>query len=163
MNVTRLVKTNFETDVRFAGITLLSVEEYEECKKNIPLLKHWWWLRSPGIYDNCAAIVDSDGDAFKSGYYTNDENGAVRPALRIANPETANLQIGDRFITECMGDENEWIVISDDLALSVEAIEVGHFRGGREAKDAIYEVSAVKEFIEDWAAENDIKFEKKGE
>lgn len=43
----------------------------------------WWWLRSPGIYQNFAAYVDYDGSVHYNGIYVNPANGAVRPALWI--------------------------------------------------------------------------------
>ena len=43
----------------------------------------WWWLRSPGNYQNYAASVNSDGSVYYSGYYVNNAYDAVRPALWI--------------------------------------------------------------------------------
>ncbi len=44
----------------------------------------WWWLRSPGDGQDCAAAVGSDGDVRESGFYVSFFNFAVRPALWIA-------------------------------------------------------------------------------
>lgn len=43
----------------------------------------WWWLRSPGIYQNCAAYITPDGDISKDGYYVNCAEFTVRPAIWI--------------------------------------------------------------------------------
>ena len=43
----------------------------------------WWWLRSPGLYQNCAALVDDDGSVGYGGNYVFNAYGAVRPALWI--------------------------------------------------------------------------------
>ena len=45
----------------------------------------WWWLRSPGYYQYCAAIVDYSGDLGEGGYGVSyDFGGAgVRPALWV--------------------------------------------------------------------------------
>lgn len=42
----------------------------------------WWWLRSPGSYQDCAALVYSDGSLF-SFFSVNDASGSVRPALWV--------------------------------------------------------------------------------
>ena len=41
----------------------------------------WWWLRSPGYYQDYAAGVDNDGYVYLSGNNVNYETGGVRPAL----------------------------------------------------------------------------------
>ena len=48
----------------------------------------WWWLRSPGLYQNIAARVDRYGDVVRYGdyvgrYVDDDDFTAVRPALWI--------------------------------------------------------------------------------
>ncbi len=43
----------------------------------------WWWLRSPGIYQYRAAIVDYDGDVGELGSGVDGGSRAVRPALWI--------------------------------------------------------------------------------
>ncbi len=42
-----------------------------------------WWLRSPGIYRDCAAYVNYDGDVKEDGGYVLHDSAAVRPALWI--------------------------------------------------------------------------------
>lgn len=41
----------------------------------------WWWLRSPGRIQNCAAYVSTDGSPSFS--YAHDDSSCVRPALWI--------------------------------------------------------------------------------
>lgn len=43
----------------------------------------WWWLRSPGSYQDVAAGVYSDGDVSEYGNYVSSDDLAVRPALWI--------------------------------------------------------------------------------
>ena len=43
----------------------------------------WWWFRSPGPFQNDAAIVLSDGSVNYYGNSVNDGHSAVRPALWI--------------------------------------------------------------------------------
>ena len=43
----------------------------------------WWWLRSPGCYQNCAANVNDNGFVRADGYYVGFTDTAVRPALWI--------------------------------------------------------------------------------
>ncbi len=44
----------------------------------------WWWLRSPGNYQNYAAHVLSDGSVYYRGYNINYDHFCVRPALWIS-------------------------------------------------------------------------------
>ena len=44
----------------------------------------WWWLRSPGYYQDCAASVDSYGDVDECGPRVDDDYSAVRPAIWIS-------------------------------------------------------------------------------
>ena len=41
----------------------------------------WWWLRSPGYFDFCAAYVSYDGALNLGGDLVDDGGGGVRPAL----------------------------------------------------------------------------------
>ncbi len=43
----------------------------------------WWWLRSPGDYQDYAAYVSGDGFVNASGGFVDDEDGGVRAALKI--------------------------------------------------------------------------------
>ena len=43
----------------------------------------WWWLRSPGFTQSCAASVRYDGSVNYRGYDVDRAHGAVRPALWI--------------------------------------------------------------------------------
>ena len=43
----------------------------------------WWWLRSPGYYDDRAADVDYDGYVYSNGGSVSNVNGSVRPALNL--------------------------------------------------------------------------------
>jgi len=43
----------------------------------------WWWLRSPGSYQCCAAYVHIGGDVVGSGLPAHDDTDAVRPAMWI--------------------------------------------------------------------------------
>ncbi len=44
----------------------------------------WWWLRSPGYWDNYAAFVSGDGDVGSFGYYVVSNLDCVRPAMWIS-------------------------------------------------------------------------------
>ena len=65
-------------------VFLLSLNEV---KKFLPFasgrsLGKWWWLRSPGCYQNLVMAVFSDGKIHNDGY-TPDKSGGVRPAIWI--------------------------------------------------------------------------------
>ncbi|MDR2728733.1 MAG: DUF6273 domain-containing protein [Chitinispirillales bacterium] len=46
-----------------------------------PVVRTWWWLRSPGNNSNNAAYVNNDGNVNMNGNNTFRESGGVRPAL----------------------------------------------------------------------------------
>lgn len=131
------------------GITLLSLEEYEELKANIPPLDDHWWLRSPGKSSDTACSAYNMGfcdTTFKT--YVNLDVLAARPALIV---ESSELKVGDKFQ---LGNHN-FTMISDKYALCDNS--VGHccFRGDKKAGNANdYEASDVKKFIEDWLEKN---------
>lgn len=125
-------------------ITLLSVEDYNKYKDNIPLLKESWWLRSAGYHDGSAACVFSkDGCIGILGNLVFRMFG-VRPVLRISNH---NLKIKDEFIFKSY----KWTVISKDLAICNSYIGKHYFREDWKAEDANnYTASDIKKYIEDW-------------
>ena len=43
----------------------------------------WWWLRSPGLYSDYAAIVSNVGSVSSGGYLVSYGDVAVRPALWV--------------------------------------------------------------------------------
>ena len=140
-------------DLTITGITLLSIEEYEATKDNIPLVKDWWWLRSPGRHSTYAANVTFYGSVSLSGSNVVLENYGVRPALQISNLKSFDLKNGDKISLA----NRMWTVISDDLALSNEFIGMNCFRKNHNTPDANdYHHSDVKKYIEKWAKRNGI-------
>ena len=144
------------------GITLLSAEEAEnllteeqrKCKYKYDNEECWWWLRSPGMYQDYAAGVDYDGSVC---YRVSNGYGCVRPALKLSTLKSSNLKsieelgVGERFEFG----ESTFTVISNKYALCDEAIEEMAFREDRKAKDAnVYEKSDVKKFLDNWFREN---------
>ncbi len=63
-------------------IYLLSLDEAENVSEDIRAEGSWWWLRSPGIYSDYAAVVSDGGDVYTRGYSVDIEAG-VRPALNL--------------------------------------------------------------------------------
>ena len=152
MKVQKHIVTTEEHDVDITDITLLSIEEYEECKEYIPHVSHWWWLRSPGYLSSTAAYVLSDGGVYDCGLLVYNAESGVRPALRISNLESFNL--GDKFSLA----ELEWTVISKDLALCDSFIGTMPFRSDWQAEDAnIYDKSDIKKWLDSWARERGLK------
>jgi len=144
-------------DIEITGATLLSLEEYEEYKNNIPLTKDWWWwLRSPGYYSYKATVVYCDGSSDNDGDYVDDDGNVIRPALQISN--LGDVEVGDKIKFGGV----IFTVISPKYALCDTVIGCGAFREDSEAADAnVYEASDVKKFVDEWfanalkAAEND--------
>ncbi len=142
--------THFTTiDIDITEITLLSIEEYEAAKDNIPLLDERWWLRSPGGNGGNAACVDPDG--FGDGNYGLNVITAyvgVRPAIRI-NPRSVDLQIREKVRLEGF----TWTYISEGLLLCDSIISHKPFRNTWRTKNANdYKTSYVKKFVESWFA-----------
>ena len=146
---------NMVNTPKLAGITLLSLEEYQELKPNISLLNRLWWLRSPGYDGYRAAFVDGEyGFVSAYGDFVDDNGGnvrrafCVRPALVL---ESSTLQIGDNFEFG----NHIFTVISEKYALCNDSIGDHCFREDWKAKDANdYKKSDVKIYIESWAKEH---------
>ena len=138
------VKKTIWSDVSFSGIKLLSLEEFQRLKGNIPLLRDWWWLSSPGICEGLAAIVNIDGTDDPYGDNV-DSKAAVRPVLLI--PDTKGLDIGDTLTVA----NRTWTYIGDGYALCDSRIGNECFRENWRGKDTNdYEKSDIKVFIENW-------------
>ena len=153
MNVEKIITTTEPIELEITEIALLSKEEYEKAKENIPMLPCWWWLRSPGGRSINAAYVDIDGWVYDHGYYVDIDDYAVRPALKTRNLESTNLQIGDKV--QLAG--YTWTVISDGIILCDEAVGNTCFRKDWKAPDAnVYEASDIKKWLENWAKEKGI-------
>ena len=129
----------------FDEIFLLSAEEYEKYKPNIPYIRCWWWMRSPGYNSDCAALVNYDGSVCNSGNYVNINSDAVRPALRISNLESSNLTVGDRFVKY----DFPWIKIDDNLAIAEVPIAFHRF----DEKSNDYKTSEIRKFLLNWINE----------
>lgn len=160
MKIERKIREEITGSLKVTGITLLSVEEYEEAKTHIIPIKGWWWLRSPGNHSCLAALVNR-GRVSTFGNRVNSTLGVVRPALLIQNLNSFKLKHGDRILDYA---EHDWTVISDTMALCDDGIGTHCFHGDCEAPDANdYEQSDVKKSLETWAAEKGIICEKKME
>ena len=146
-------------EVELGGITLLSSAEAEKLDRNILSCGkwNWWWLRSPGKETSSAAYVDDNGFIHDCGNNVSFESGGIRPALRIANPESLNLRQGDRIILA----GKEWTAVSNDLILCNEIVGRSLFCmncGEDSAND--YEKSDAKRWLDNWATENGIEIQK---
>ena len=138
-----------DAEIEIEKVTLLSAEEYVLNETIIPRIHNWWWLRSPGNFQDTAAYIDYDGSINHNG--VSDNSGCARPALKIKNPEAANLLPGDKI--EAAG--YIWTMLNDELALCDYYVGRLSFRDDLQAEDAnMYEASDVKKWLEKWAVEN---------
>ena len=48
----------------------------------------WWWLRSPGQYEDCAAGIFEYGYGYNSGYLVDDYDNGVRPVIKLNIADT---------------------------------------------------------------------------
>lgn len=132
------------------GATLLSIEEYNKYKDNIPLLHTCWWLRSPGSRDKYVAIVNGKGNVDADGILADltDKTGfclvALRPALKLSNLKYLGLQIGEQFEFVNYG----FTIISENLVICNDTFPNVVFRKDGGSND--YETSDIKEYVEGW-------------
>jgi len=130
-------KTVTNADIKFSGITLLSVEEAEQVPDDILRKTDYWWLRSPGVYEGdptgkdteyikaCVAVVGADGRISRTGtYITSDNCYGIRPALKLCKGSGLN----PRDELELAG--NRWTVIPGGYALMDDSI--------RTVKDSLF-------------------------
>ena len=143
MNVDIMVLRNEEMTID--GITLLSIEEYNKYKENIPSSTGCWWLRSPGYNsDDRATVVNTDGSVDYLGEDVDYSIYRVRPVLKISNH---NLKVKNRLEFK----NYLWTVISENLAICDTFIGRYCFRKNRVGENANdYNTSDIKKYIEDW-------------
>lgn len=137
MRAYRIKKEKIEIEVN--GATLLSVDEAEKIPREILNCDECWWLRTPGKYQDEAAVVDYIGSVLPAGSSVYVYTVGVRPVFIL---EPHNLQIGTTI--EIYGIEST--IISDKLALVKEPI--GFRRFDSETND--YKKSEIKEFVDRW-------------
>ena len=78
-------------------IYLLSNEEYEYYKKDIPLITGWWWLQSPGPDSYSTACIFDTGFVYHHACVSSG-NGAVRPALNLEHLKSKIYGAGYRLV-----------------------------------------------------------------
>ena len=154
MKVEKQIITHKTVDISIKEITLLSIEEFEQYRNNIPSLDARWWFRSPGYDSYRAAGIYIDGSVYHRGDYVNLDNRVVRPVIVIQLD--SNLQIGDKI--ELVG--YTWTMIAKNMALCDKGVGQTYFRKDSEASDAnVYEKSDVKKWLKAWAQERGIEIE----
>ena len=125
-------------------VTLLTKEEYNKYGERIPMVKDWWWLRSPGYYSLYAAYVNFGGSVYDDGSNVHDDSHGVRPALNLTS---LNLPIGEKFVA--LG--NRWVMIDENLAISEDVIT--HRLYDTESNG--WETSKLKPWLEQWCADGE--------
>lgn len=142
--VEKLVREPCEVEI--TGATLLTVDEANDLLTvEDRACGSWWWLRSPGYCEDAAVDVDEDGFVHVFGGTVRGYSVGVRPALKIENLASANLEIGDEFYIG----EQRFKVISDHLALC--DLIVGYSRFDSKGND--YENSEIKAYVDHWFEE----------
>lgn len=139
MKVNQILRTTKPVKIEFTGATLLSVPEYLATCKRIPDMNQKWWLRSKS-FDNNVDIVNEEGDI--ANEYCGNCDIYIRPALKIADIDKTELNIGDKFVIN----DTEFIIISDDYAITVYDIGMDRFDYCRND----YDKSEIKEKLKTW-------------
>ena len=128
-------------------IFLLSIEEYEHYKNEIPHENCWWWLRSPGYGQNHAAFVDSGGSVYYFGSYVFFSTSAVRPALKYSNLESQIIKSTihkDRFIFH----EFPFRIIDRENKIALAEVPITFDMFDKESND--YETSYIRRKLLAW-------------
>lgn len=142
-----LKNIQIKTEVEITEATLLSVEEAKALPQRLKSYKDYWWLRSPGYLHNLAASVGWDGSVYHGGSLVINGGFYVRPALKLVDPESSGLMVGDRFE---FGNA-KFEVVSDSLAFCTGNIGRRAFRKNWKAGRAnVYEASDIKKFVDEW-------------
>lgn len=135
-------------------VTLLDTEEYKRSADKILPIEGWWWLRSPGPYNDKAMCVGQNGStpySIKSMTVDIDDIG-VRPAMRF-DARSAELKTGDKL--DFGG--YQWTVIDSGLALCDESVcEMPFCKNYKKADANVYETSDIKTHLE-WEFAHDIQ------
>lgn len=157
MKVEKQIIARKAVDISIKDITLLSIEEFEQYRDNIPLLNVLWWLRSPGYDTYQVACIYGDA-VYYHGDFVGHDDYVVRPAIVIQ--PNSNLSIGDKI--EFAG--YTWTMIAKNIAKNIALCDEGvgqtYFRKDFGASDAnVYEKSDVEKWLRTWAQERGIEIE----
>ena len=133
----------FEDDSMF----LLSNEEYEQYKDQIPQINCWWWLRSPGDNSNLAASVYNDGYVYSYGNYVLSTCDAVRPALKLKSIDSRfyNKTRDGRGIIYC---GVTWECIDEEKEYYIAEMPIAFRRFDNKSND--YVLSEIRKFLYNW-------------
>lgn len=124
--------------LRIKEITLLTKEEYDSYKDNIPLLEKRWWLRTHGedkYIRDTFMTVEENGLINHDGVSPNVIYIYVRPVLHILE----DLIVGSTFRFKGV----RWVVISKNTAICEKHVGCQDF--GPLVDD--YDKSRVKNFL----------------
>lgn len=153
MKVEKQIIARKAVDISIKDITLLSIEEFEQYRDNIPLLNALWWLRSPGYDTYQVACIYGDA-VYYHGDFVGHDDYTVRPAAIIQLDP--NLQIGNKI--ELAG--YTWTMVAENIALCDKGVGQTYFRKDFKAPDAnVYEKSDVKKWLKTWTQERGIEIE----
>lgn len=127
-------------------ISIPSAIEYEKYMSIIPVVKGWWWLRTPVNYPARAAYVGKNGSlSINDGNYVRGDFG-VRPIL-LFKKDVVDVSRGDTFTA--LG--NTWRVIDYGYAISEDIITNRCF----DEKTNDWLKSELRAWLIEWAQERE--------
>ena len=140
----------FEDD----SIFLLSKEEYEQYKDQIPQINCWWWLRSPGYFSCNVAGVNSDGSISNYGDCVHHNNNAVHPALKLKSidPLYYNKTRDGRGVIYC---GTTWECIDEEKEYYIAEMPIAFRRFDGKSND--YALSEIRKFLYNWQKGREVK------
>lgn len=142
-SITRKAEAGYKDDPIF----LLSQEEYERYKNEIPSINTWWWLRSPSDFQNFAVGVDYDGTVISSGYLVFDGHNTVRPALNYTNLKSQIIKssfFDDIFVFR----DHPFRIIDPVNKIAIAEVPVAFDRFDPISND--YEISEIRRKLLEW-------------
>lgn len=129
-------------------IYLLSIEEYEKYRNKVPNIRGWWWLRTPGCYNqNYAAAVFSGDSVSYDGFVVDYTLGAVRPAL---NYSALKSEISKSKKSSCfIWNEVKWVIIDEENEIAISERPIAFTKFDDVNND--YEHSYIRKWLLVWA------------
>ena len=137
----------FEIGYEDDKIFLMNIDEYKFYKNRIPSLKTYWWLRSPGYYQNYAANVYGDGSVNYLGDFVYFGPYCIRPVIKLLRDlEYSSVDIGSKITFH----SHRFIIIDFDddyiYAISISGLWYAHY--DKDSND--YEDSYIRKWLNTW-------------
>lgn len=142
------IKELDDNDVGFKDdeIFLLSAEEYEMYKDEIPHINTYWWLRSHGYNAKYPANIDVSGSVDNFGHSVENVYVGIRPVVKYKD-----LKVSYKNKDKIIVNGFPFIIIDEENKIAIAEVPINFDRFGNDAND--YETSYVRRWLLDWLDE----------